>query len=316
MAGKKLTLAILTQNIDNESCRLLKKQMEALGARVDFIQFANAEAADPAQSYDLQFVRGKAQLVKDGRPLDVKKYDGVMMRCWGSEKEGHAALEVFANAHIPMANDFSHILAADSKVETFYRFAERGIPIPATEVIRSGDNVDDVLSRFKKFPLTIKRDVSCRGNGVFFADSKAEAVSIIGKLFAEGEKQIVLQQFIRTGEKQKTHRCLVINGKPVATLEFTAKDGSRLSNFAQGGSTKLVTPPPAIPILAMRAAKAMKLPITGVDIITDEQGNHYALEANDSPNISLFPNHGIAADRFAAEAFVEKIQALSAAAAR
>jgi ribosomal protein S6--L-glutamate ligase len=307
-------LAILTQTTDNPSVTLLKAAMEKSGAKVDLISYDNPKLQtdkEKAQAYHVETVRGRTRLVKNGRPLDLNQYDGVMLRCWGSETEGHAALQVFAEAGVPMANDHQDILAADSKVTTFRRFTEAEIPVPKTHVLQADENIENELSQFTEFPVVIKRDIGCRGNDVYFARDKNDAVSHIQSLRNEGETEIVLQQFICTGEKQKTYRCLVIQGKIVATIELTAPEGKLVTNSAQGGSGQLIAHPPReVTDIALRAAKTMNLLITGVDIITGEDGRHYALEANDSPLISAFPEkYGVPADSYAADAFIEKVNA-------
>lgn len=304
---KSLKLAILTQNADNESCRQLKDQLENMGAWVDLIQFANAKAGDASLSYEIKNVRGKSRLVQDNRPLNIKGYDGVMLRSWGSEKEGHAALKLFADEKIAMANNYDDVIAADSKVKTFHRFEKAGLPIPITRIFQRGKNLEHALSEFE-YPLVIKRDIGSRGDGVFLAKDKYAAEIKIKELFAAGETQVVLQQFIRTGNNQRTYRCLVVGDKVIGTKQCAAGEDGFLTNH--GDTTLVKHPPEDIEKLAVKAAKAMHLPITGIDIITDESGRHYVLEANDSPMVSEWVlEHNIAADLAAAEIFAQKVKA-------
>jgi RimK family alpha-L-glutamate ligase len=302
---QKPKLAILTQDTDNKSCRLLKHQLEALGAQVDFVQFANAKASDPTQSYEINTVRGEPILVRANRPLNIKQYDGVMLRAWGAEKEGHAALKLFADAGVTMANDYENIIAADSKVRTFERLAGAGVAIPKTHVYHQGENLEDALATFD-YPLVIKRDIGSRGDGVFLVQNQEEATAKISALAAEGETHMVLQQFIRCNASQRTLRCMVVNDTLVAVKELAAAEGAFLTNG--GAKTLIEQPDDTIQALALKAAKALNLPITGVDIITDERGKHYVLESNDSPMISSWVDeHKIAADRIAAQAFMGKV---------
>lgn len=305
--AKPLHLAILTQDIDNESCRQLKAAMEACGARVDFIQFANDKASDPSLSYHTQEAHGHKRLVKDGKALNIKQYDGVMLRTWGSEQAGHDALKLFADAGVTMANDHEDIAAADSKVKTFERFEQAGVTIPKTLIAHNQQTALQALKELPGFPIVIKRDIGSRGDGVFFAHNQNEATEITSKLFDEGEHQIVLQQFIRSGNRQKTYRLLVVDNKVIGAKELTAPEGELLTNGAKGGTSERVDPPQKIKDLAINAAKAMKVNITGVDIITDENGQGHVLEANDSPNISALTSEGIPAAEAAANSFLKTV---------
>lgn len=307
---KKLRIAILTQDIDNRSCELLKTQLEAKGAIVDFIQYDNVQASDASQSFHLTRAHGKSYFERDGEILDLKRYDGVMLRSWGTEKQGHAALKVFADAGITMANDYKEILDADSKARTFNRFHAANVPVPETIVVHPGDNSEQVLAGFASYPLVIKQDISSRGDAVYFLHDREEALARIDAMRKAGEEEIVLQQFIRCGERQQTYRCVVVNDEVVGVMRLTAADGEMHTNTAKGGSTEFIEhPDAALTTLAINAAKAMRLPITGVDIIVGENGQMLVLEANDGPKIStLVDTHHVPLDDMVADAFVNKIR--------
>jgi len=99
---------------------------------------------------------------------------------------------------------------------------------------------------------------------------------------------ILVQEFIKEAQG-KDIRCLVVNGKVVASIQRQAAVGEFRSNLHQGGVASKVKVTPEEKRLAVRAAKVFDLAVAGVDIIRSNKGP-LVLEVNSSPGLEGIEN--------------------------
>ncbi|MDE3029980.1 MAG: alpha-L-glutamate ligase, partial [Paracoccaceae bacterium] len=77
-------------------------------------------------------------------------------------------------------------------------------------------------------------------------------------------------------------RCLVIGGRVVAAMRRRAAEGEFRSNLHQGGTSEPVRITRAERETAIRAARAFRLGLAGVDMLRSSEGPK-VLEVNSSP---------------------------------
>ncbi len=128
------------------------------------------------------------------------------------------------------------------------------------------------------------------------AETKKAAKSVLQAFYVMDEDgtNILLQEFIKESAGTDI-RALVVGGKVVASMQRQSLDDDFRSNLHQGGSGKPVKLTDEERKVAQKAAKAMGLPICGVDMMRSAQGP-LVLEVNASPgfNIEKVTNRDVA----------------------
>ena len=155
------------------------------------------------------------------------------------------------------------------------------VPIPKT-ILGSSSNLEYLLSNFKSEPVIIKILEGTHGNGVILADTYLSALSTIETLKTAGVK-FLLQEYIKES-KGTDLRVIVVGGKVVSAMKRQSKEGDFRSNLHRGGSSAKINLSYEEENIALRAAKAMKLGVCGIDILQSSRGP-LVLEINSSPGL-------------------------------
>jgi len=155
------------------------------------------------------------------------------------------------------------------------------VPIPKT-ILGSSSNLEYLLSNFKNEPVIIKILEGTHGNGVILADNYLSALSTIETLKTAGVK-FLLQEYIKES-KGTDLRVIVVGGKVVSAMKRQSKEGDFRSNLHRGGSSAKINLSYEEENIALRAAKAMKLGVCGIDILQSSRGP-LVLEINSSPGL-------------------------------
>jgi ribosomal protein S6--L-glutamate ligase len=155
------------------------------------------------------------------------------------------------------------------------------VPIPKT-ILGSSSNLEYLLSNFKNEPVIIKILEGTHGNGVILADTYLSALSTIETLKTAGVK-FLLQEYIEES-KGTDLRVIVVDGKVVSAMKRQSKEGDFRSNLHRGGSSAKINLSYEEENIALRAAKAMKLGVCGIDILQSSRGP-LVLEINSSPGL-------------------------------
>ena len=123
---------------------------------------------------------------------------------------------------------------------------------------------------------------STQGKGVVLAETRKAATSLIDA-FRGLNAHFLVQEFIKEASGTDL-RCLVVNGKVVGSMIRTAQAGEFRSNLHQGGSSQKAKLSRAERSAAIKAARALKLNVAGVDILRSDSGPKI-LEVNSSPGL-------------------------------
>lgn len=173
------------------------------------------------------------------------------------------------------------ILQSRDKWTCFQVLSKAKIPIPKT-ILGLCANFDTVLSGFNKKPIIIKILEGTHGNGVILAETYQSALSTMETLKTAGVK-FVIQEYIEES-KGTDIRVIVIDGKVVAAMKRQSKEGDFRSNLHRGGSSSKVKLSFKQEAIALRAAKALKLGVCGVDLLPSKKGP-LVLEINSTPGL-------------------------------
>ena len=177
-------------------------------------------------------------------------------------------------------------------------FLVNDIPTPRGVVLKAGQSIQNDLP----WPRVVK---ACKGGssvGVYIVEDPEEYGTAVKNAFAYGT-EVVVEQYIRGREMT----CGVVGGKALPIVEIVPKKGFYdYKNKYQAGSTEEVCPAPIdaetterIQRLSEKVFRVLRLKqYARVDLMLDEQGNPYCLEANTLPGmtpVSLIPQEAAAA---------------------
>ncbi|MEZ4875718.1 MAG: RimK family alpha-L-glutamate ligase [Flavobacteriaceae bacterium] len=173
------------------------------------------------------------------------------------------------------------ILQSRNKWTCFQILAQNGVPVPKTFLGNTYD-AEMLLKLFGKAPLIIKILQGTHGHGVILAETYASALSTIETLNTANVRFIV-QEYIAES-KGSDLRAIVVDGQIVAAMKRQSKEGDFRSNLHRGGSSQIIKLSSQEEHVALKAAKALRLGVCGVDIL---QSNHgpLVLEINSTPGL-------------------------------
>jgi ribosomal protein S6--L-glutamate ligase len=162
--------------------------------------------------------------------------------------------------------------------------AKAGVGIPKTVFAREAVDLDNVLEQVGGAPVIIKVARGTHGNGVVLAETRKAAKAVMQAFYVEGVS-FVVQEFVAESAGVDI-RAFVVNGKVVASMLRQSLDDDFRSNLHQGGEGIPVRLSAEERRTAQKAAKAMGLPVCGVDMMRSERGP-LVLEVNSSPGFGI-----------------------------
>ncbi len=175
----------------------------------------------------------------------------------------------------------SAILQTRDKWTCSQLLSKAGVPIPKT-ILGFAPEAASLLTNFENLPVIIKILEGTHGNGVILVETYVSALSTIETLKTAGIK-FLLQEYI-SESKGTDIRVIVVDGEVVAAMKRQCKSGDFRSNLHRGGSSEKIKLSYEEENIALRAAKAMKLGVCGVDLLQSERGP-LVLEINSSPGL-------------------------------
>jgi len=289
-----MKIAILSNGPGNYSTKRLKEEFKLRGHEVDIIKyrdcFASIESRNPVVRYHGEILSG---------------YDAIVPRiASGMTRYGTAIVRQFEMQGVFTTASSIAITRSRDKLRTLQLLARAGVGIPKTVFTRDTADIDDLIDELGELPVIIKLASGTHGNGVVLAETKKAAKSVMQAFYvldSEGTN-ILMQEFIRESAGEDI-RAFVVNGKVVASMKRKGLDGDFRSNLHQGGEGKTIKLTDDEKKSAQKAAKAMGLPICGVDIMRSDNGP-LVLEVNSSPGFGIEKVTG----RNVASAIVEYVE--------
>ncbi len=267
-----MRIAILSKGAANYSTKRLKEVAIARGHEVKVINYAKCYVSIEKNQ---PVVRYKGQSLHD--------FDAIIPRVAQSyTRYGTAMVRQFENQGAFSTASSIAIVRSRDKLRAYQILAKAGVEIPKTVFARETANFEDVVSLAGGTPLIIKVARGTHGNGVVLAETPKAAKAVMQAFYVEGVNFLV-QEFVKESAGEDI-RALVVGGRVVASIKRQSLDGDFRSNTHQGGEGTPVKLTDEEAKTAIRAAKAMGLPICGVDMMRSERGP-LVLEVNSSPSL-------------------------------
>jgi len=267
-----MKIAILSNGPANYTTRRLKEEAERRGHRVEVIKYKDAYTAIEKNNSVVRY-RGES----------LGHFDAMIPRIAQSyTKYGTAIVRQFeAQGSFTTATSLA-INRSRDKLRAYQVLAKAGVGIPKTVFARESASFDDIIELAGGTPLIIKVARGTHGNGVVLAETPKAAKAVMQAFYVEGVNFLV-QEFIKESAGTDI-RALVVGGRVVASVKRQSLDGDFRSNTHQGGEGVPVKLTDEERKTAIKAAKAMGLPICGVDMMRSDRGP-LVLEVNSSASI-------------------------------
>lgn len=270
-----MNFVILSNGPGNYTTKRLKEEAELRGHKAKVVKYkecyASIEKSNPAVSY-----KGK----------DLRGIDAVIPRIASyMTRYGSAIVRQFEMQGVYTTANSIAITRSRDKLRSMQLLAKAGVGIPKTVFSRNTADIEDLLEEIGGTPVIIKLARGTHGNGVVLAETKKAAKSVLQAFYLHNEDgtNILLQEFVKESAGEDV-RAIVVGGRVVASMKRQSLDDDFRSNIHQGGEGTAVKLTDEERKTAIKAAKAMGLPICGVDMMRSERGP-LILEVNSSPGL-------------------------------
>lgn len=269
-----MNIVILSKGGGNYSTKRLKEEALKRGHEVRVINYAKCyvtvERGNPVVHY-----KGK----------EISDADVVIPRIAASlTKYGTSIVRQFEMQNVPTTTSSIAIVRSRDKLRSLQLMAKAGVGIPKTVFAREAADLEDVLDQVGGAPAIIKVARGTHGNGVVLAETRKAAKAVMQAFYVEGVS-FVVQEFVAESAGVDI-RAFVVNGKVVASMLRQSLDDDFRSNIHQGGEGMPVGLTTEERKTAQKAAKAMGLPVCGVDMMRSARGP-LVLEVNSSPGFAI-----------------------------
>lgn len=267
-----MRIAILSKGNANYTTKRLKEVAKARGHEVKVINYAKCYVS---------IEKDKPVIRYKGESLD--QFDAIIPRIAQSyTKYGTAMVRQFESQGSYTTASSLAINRSRDKLRAYQVLAKAGVGIPKTVFARETANFEDVIELAGGTPLIIKVARGTHGNGVVLAETPKAAKAVMQAFYVEGVNFLV-QEFVKESAGTDI-RALVVGSRVVASVKRQSLDDDFRSNTHQGGVGVAVKLTEEERKTAIKAAKAMGLPICGVDMMRSERGP-VVLEVNSSASI-------------------------------
>jgi ribosomal protein S6--L-glutamate ligase len=269
-----MNIVILSKGPGNYSTKRLVEEAKKKGHDVRVINYAKCyvtlERSNPVVHY-----KGE----------EVTNVDAIIPRISSSlTKYGSSIVRQFEMQNVFTTTSSIAIVRSRDKLRSMQILAKAGVGIPKTVFAKETADFDGVLEQVGGAPVIIKIARGTHGNGVVLGETKKAALAVMQAFYVEGVNFLV-QEYI--GESAGVDiRAFVVNGKVIASMLRQSLDDDFRSNIHQGGSGIPVKLTEEERKTAQKAAKAMGLPICGVDMMRSNKGP-LVLEVNCSPGFAV-----------------------------
>ena len=266
-----MNIAILSRGESLYSTKSLVKAGEARNHGI--------EVLDPSY-FNLSIENGEAVLLYHDEVVD--DIDAIIPRIGASNTYfGSTLVRHFEAMGVFPVVSSEAILNSRDKWTSFQILARAKVAVPKT-VLMNAINYEEQLNAFEGKPVIIKLLEGTHGNGVILAETPQSALATIETLHTTDVK-FLLQEYIAES-KGADIRVIVVDGVVVASMKRKCKTGDFRSNLHRGGTSEVIKLSHEEKRLAIRAAKALKLGVCGVDILQSNDGP-LILEINSTPGL-------------------------------
>ena len=267
-----MNIVILSRNKDLYSTRRLVEEAEKRNHIVEVI--------DPL-SCDLIIENEKPTILYKDKYLDY--VDAIIPRIGASVTfYGCAVVRQFEMMNVFSSVSSDAIIRSRDKLRSFQHLSKAGVDMPKTVFTNYSRDVEKVIAQVGGTPVVIKLLEGTQGIGVVLAESKIAAESLL-EAFNGLEARALIQEYIAEA-KGADLRALIVDEQVVSAMKRQGKEGEFRSNLHRGGTYEHYKLSDVEIKIAIKAARKLKLPICGVDLLQSDRGP-LVMEINSTPGL-------------------------------
>jgi len=267
-----MNIVILSRNKDLYSTRRLVEEAEKRNHIVEVI--------DPL-SCDLIIENEKPTILYKDKYLDY--VDAIIPRIGASVTfYGCAVVRQFEMMNVFSSVSSDAIIRSRDKLRSFQHLSKAGVDMPKTVFTNYSRDIEKVIAQVGGTPVVIKLLEGTQGIGVVLAESKIAAESVL-EAFNGLEARALIQEYIAEA-KGADLRALIVDEQVVGAMKRQGKEGEFRSNLHRGGTYEHYKLSDAEIKIAIKAARKLKLPICGVDLLQSDRGP-LVMEINSTPGL-------------------------------
>lgn len=220
------------------------------------------------------------------RRLKVKEFDFVLPRLSGNLEIRTVILEhLNGNLGIYSPQTAEALRTASNKILTILKLSQAGIKTPKTVWAKAPVHIDYIVNEMLEgLPVICKTVYGSQGAGVAILETKQTTNTVL-ESFYKNDINVKLQRFIDGSFKDI--RAIVVGDQVVVAMERTANKGDFRANLSKNGSGKRIFLSKEDEKMCVDAAKAVGLSFAGVDLMKDQDGVSYCIEANGNPGSKI-----------------------------
>ena len=181
---------------------------------------------------------------------------------------------------VPVINGFSSLVVARDKFLSLRRLDSAKIPVPHSFLVTEFNQLKKAIQELGGFPVVMKALRGRQGTGVYLVEDMEFAQYIVNHPRHPGEG-VLVQQYIQSADAGDV-RVVVVGGFAVGAMRRVPPKGDFRSNAHLRGKGTPWDPAPEWVELALRAARALGLQVSGVDLMEGQNGP-VVLEVNTTP---------------------------------
>ncbi len=267
-----MNIVILSRNANLYSTKRLIEEGESRNHEMEVI--------DPLKC-DIIIEKERPTIYYKDRYLDY--VDAIIPRIGASVTFfGCAVVRQFEMMNVFTTVTSDAIIRSRDKLRSFQRLSKAGIGMPKTVFTNYSRDVQEVIDRVGGTPVIIKLLEGTQGLGVVLAETKNAAESVL-EAFNGLQARALVQEYISEA-KGSDLRALIVDGQVIGAMKRQSREGDFRSNLHRGGKAEYVKLSEAELKLAIKAARALKLPVCGVDMIQSNRGP-LLMEVNSTPGL-------------------------------
>lgn len=267
-----MKIAILSKGSANYTTRRLKEEALARGHDVHIVNYAKCY---------MTIEKGNPVVLYKGESLEG--FDAIIPRIAQSiTKYGCAVVRQFEMRDVYTTAKSIAIDRSRDKLRGYQLLARAGVGVPKTVFARETADLQDVIEKAGGAPLIVKVAKGTHGNGVVLAETNKAAKAVMQAFYVEGVTFLV-QEFVEESAGMDI-RAIVVGSQVVASIRRQSLTDDFRSNTHQGGVGKTVKLTAEEERTAIKAARAMGLPVCAVDMMRSKRGP-LVLEVNSSGSI-------------------------------
>ena len=267
-----MNIVILSRNINLYSTQRLIEEAQNRNHLVEVI--------DPLEC-DIIIEKEKPTILYRDSYLD--DVDAIIPRIGASVTYyGCAVVRQFEMMNVFSTVSSDAIIRSRDKLRSFQHLSKAGVDMPKTVFTNYSRDIDKVIAQVGGITVVIKLLEGTQGIGVVLAESKNAAESVL-EAFNGLEARALVQEYIAEA-KGADLRALIVDGQVVGAMKRQGKEGEFRSNLHRGGTYEQYKLDENEIKLAIKAARKLKLPICGVDILQSNRGP-LVMEVNSTPGL-------------------------------